>query len=456
MKSISERAFYNAYRLAGQGTTPFLRAQMHKQAKQGLVDPDRLPERFGYASQARPEGPVIWFHAATVDELRSVFGLVQLVTMQGVSAVITTPSLSAMDRGQAELPTGAILQYAPVDVARCVNRFLDHWQPELFVIAGGDIWPVTVECATSRKVPTIIVSGRLSAASTASWQKRPSFARPTFSAIDFIGARTERDADTFRELGASAVQVTGDLSYDIPASLGANASRQADREPVPVNGDRNAWLAFALSAEELDLTIAAQKALIGQGHDCRCLIVPSKKIGREVVEAKLDIAGLPYGVMGSDEIVDQKPVFVVVPDAKLIDQAWQSCKTVYLGASFGGEALGGLSPVDAIAKRRSIVCGRIVHRHAEIYARLYQARAAHFINDVESLAGFVGQSLRDEVNSRRMQDNALAVLDELKGTLNITYKALDSHIRPLCYRARIDSVLARMPDMPEEIAATAP
>ena len=47
---------------------PFANMILHKRIRAGKEDPKRILERKGQASLARPKGPLIWMHGASVGE----------------------------------------------------------------------------------------------------------------------------------------------------------------------------------------------------------------------------------------------------------------------------------------------------------------------------------------------------------------------------------------------------
>ena len=56
------------YRAATTLVGPFAGAWLNARARNGKEDEDRIGERFGRYTQARPEGTLVWLHAASVGE----------------------------------------------------------------------------------------------------------------------------------------------------------------------------------------------------------------------------------------------------------------------------------------------------------------------------------------------------------------------------------------------------
>ena len=121
-----------------------------------------------------------------------------------------------------------------------MRRFLDHWRPDLAIIAESEIWPVTILELGARRVPQVLVNGRLSDRSFASWSKRAYLAEALFENLAHVVAQSETDGERFRTLGARPVTVSGNLKVDtpcLPVDEAALEELQADRQAADVGGN---------------------------------------------------------------------------------------------------------------------------------------------------------------------------------------------------------------------------
>ena len=55
----------------------------------------RRRERYGHASKPRPQGPIIWIHAASVGETNAVLPLIRRILDYGVNVVLTTGTVTS-------------------------------------------------------------------------------------------------------------------------------------------------------------------------------------------------------------------------------------------------------------------------------------------------------------------------------------------------------------------------
>jgi len=68
-----------AYLAVSDRLEGYAKRVLQKRLIAGKEDPERLPERQGVASAARPAGTLIWFHAASVGESLSLMSLIERV-----------------------------------------------------------------------------------------------------------------------------------------------------------------------------------------------------------------------------------------------------------------------------------------------------------------------------------------------------------------------------------------
>src|SRR5690606_22876199 len=168
------RALLATYRWTGAAAYPLIGGYITWRAAKGKEERPRRHERYGFASVARPEkGPLIWVHAASVGETMAVVPLVTHLHGLGINVIMTTGTVTSAQIVADRLSELAIHQYVPLDLRPAVSRFLDHWRPDLAIIAESEIWPMTILELGAKRIPQILVNGRLSDRSFNSWRKLP-------------------------------------------------------------------------------------------------------------------------------------------------------------------------------------------------------------------------------------------------------------------------------------------
>src|SRR5207237_2215780 len=121
-------------------------------------------ERRGIPSGTRPDGPLIWIHAASMGEATAVLGLIEclLESRPDLEILVTTGTVTSARLLETRLPARARHQFVPADLPRWTARFLDYWQPDLGIWVESELWPNLVFAAHARDIPMVVVNGRLS------------------------------------------------------------------------------------------------------------------------------------------------------------------------------------------------------------------------------------------------------------------------------------------------------
>ncbi|HRQ60964.1 MAG TPA: glycosyltransferase N-terminal domain-containing protein, partial [Alphaproteobacteria bacterium] len=147
------------YRALSQRSEKLLQKLLQKRLEQGKEDPARLWERMGIAKTPRPEGPLIWLHAASVGEAQSALILIDhlLLTAPEAHILLTTGTSTSADGVGQKLPARCIHQYIPLDHPLWVARFMDHWQPNLALWMESELWPNLIIELSAREIPAALV-----------------------------------------------------------------------------------------------------------------------------------------------------------------------------------------------------------------------------------------------------------------------------------------------------------
>jgi len=120
------------WRSIGYAIEPGIRIWLHRRVARGKEDAARLPERYGFAGRSRPEGRLVWSHAASVGEAMALLPLLQRLqaARPDVAQLITTGTVTSAATVAARAP-GLLHQFLPVDLPGAADRFLGHWRPDL-------------------------------------------------------------------------------------------------------------------------------------------------------------------------------------------------------------------------------------------------------------------------------------------------------------------------------------
>ena len=130
-----------AYQLLSAAATPLAPSLVSHRLKRGKEHPARLAERYGESRVARPPGPLVWIHGASVGELLAVIPLIERIHSKDFAVLCTSGTVSSAQVAEQRLPKAVIHQFVPFDAPRFVERFFEHWRPDLALFVESDLWP---------------------------------------------------------------------------------------------------------------------------------------------------------------------------------------------------------------------------------------------------------------------------------------------------------------------------
>ena len=107
----------------------------------------------------------------------------------------------------------------------------------------------------------------------------------------------------------------------------------------------------------------------------------------------------------------------------------------FVGRSMTAE--GGQNPLEPAMLDTVVLSGRNVQNFREAYQRLIDGGAAKLIADRDMLAGAVNYLLQNDKTRRRMMAAGVATVEEMRGALGKTLRALEPFIHPLIVKARL-------------------
>ena len=427
---MSDPASLMAYRLATRLSAPLAGALLSWRLNRGKEDPLRLEERRGVSSRARPAGPLVWLHGASVGEALSLLPLVDKVTQAGLSAMVTTGTVTSAKLLENRLPAGAWHQYTPLDTPSYMRRFFEHWRPDLSLIAESEIWPNMIVEAKRQRVPIAMVNARMSRRSFERWGHARSFIGALLGRVDLCLAQSQADAERLGALGVQDARVIGNLKFDAPAPP-ADVNELAAL--TGLTSGRQIWIAASTHSGEERLAAEAHKRFAAVFPDALTLIAPrhpgrGKEIAQELRSMGLRCAQRSLGERPGREV----DVYICDTMGEL-GLFYRLAGVVMLGKSMAGE--GGQNPIEPAKLACAILHGPNVSNFKDVYALLDNAGGAMLTADGSELADALKGLFADPARLRGMARSASQAVEKEAGAVDRTLLALQPWLAPLLVAA---------------------
>ena len=417
-------AIYTLYIGLGYVATPVLNWLYGRRVAQGKEIVDRKGERFGKPGRSRPEGKLIWFHAASVGETNSVLPLIKSYAEQGHSVLFTSGTVTSAKIAQENLPKGAIHQFMPYDVKPIIKRFLEFWKPSAAVFVESEIWPASLHELEKRKIPTFLVNGRMSESSFQSWLRVRGMSKKLFGKIGLCFAQSELDAERFENLGVLRVESIGNLKFDIEP---LDYNKNSFDEIVTQLTDRPRWLAVSTHPGEEEVILTAHKMMKEKYPRLLTMVMPRHpKRGQELVNL-FEARNLKVNHRSNQQPIEDADEIYIVDTLGEVGLFCRLSDIVLLGGSFVN--LGGHNPIEPAQLNCVILTGPHTDNNKKIFQAYFEANAALKVNSAEELANTIQELLNAPEKVAELADRATKIVESGRGALIRTKTKLDSELK---------------------------
>jgi 3-deoxy-D-manno-octulosonic-acid transferase len=433
MSGKMARFALSAYRWTGFALFPLLTPYLAVRSAKGKEDKARRRERFGHPGVERPNGPLVWFHAASVGETTAVIPLIREVRKRGIQVVLTTGTVTSARVAAERSTEGAIHQFVPLDIKPAVSRFLNFWEPDLAIIAESEIWPVTMLELGERHIPQVLVNGRLSDRSFARWRRMPALAEALFRNLALVIAQSESDATKYSELGALPVTVSGNLKVDNDMPPFDPQALAHYKEQI---GERKTWAAISTFEGE-EAAAGRVHARLKAANGLLTVIVPRHPERSDEIEKELNAQGLVVARRTRNDPITPETDILIGDTIGEMGLYLRLTEIAFVGRSLYGE--GGQNPMEPAMLGCAVLSGGNVQNFRDSYQRLAANGSAKIVRDEDILAKGVHYLLNNDDVRHGMIDAGHNTVHEMRGALAATLRGLEPYISPLAMKAWLDS-----------------
>lgn len=404
---------------------PLAPTLLRRRARAGKEDAQRLHERLGRPTAARPPGPLVWLHGVSVGESLSLLPLIEALraARPALTLLVTSGTVTSAEVLARRVPGGVIHQFAPVDAPGAARRFLEHWRPGAAFFVESELWPNLIGAAAARGVRLGLLSARMTEASAQGWARAPGTARALLGAFDLVLPQDAATAGRLTRLGAAVgpglnLKLVGEAP-PVDAAL-AGELKAAERRIV--------LAASTHPGEERLIAEAFRTATDGGASDALLVIAPRHPDRGPAVADELRALGFAVARRAAGEPLGPEVTAYVADTLGELGAFYAAAEAVVMGGGFA-EGIGGHNPLEAARLGCAIVTGPRVANAADIYAGLVDDCAVIEAADGAALARHLRGLLANPAIGRRV--GAAAAAQAFAGRQGAALAAAMALIEPL-------------------------
>lgn len=372
---------------------PLVSSHIQKRLEASKEDPHRIQERYGRATKPRPSGPLIWFHAASVGEARSILPLIPLILKlhERFEILVTTGTMASAQMMEKELPQRCRHQYNPFDVTEWVHGFLDHWRPQLALWVESELWPNLLKQTKAWGIPIILLNGRLSDRSYERWQWGRFIIGDLLACFDLCMAQSPEDQKKLEALGAAPVVCPGNLKY---------ASPPLDYDPgvyaslAKTLSGRRLWVAASTHEGEETHILKVHKNLKKEFPDLLTILIPRHPARTPEILERIRKEGLYWSQRSGNQQIAASTELYVVDTWGELGVFFKLAPMVFIGGSL--VPVGGHNIIEPAHFQCAILHGPHMFKCRDIAETFKTQQAAISVETEQDLVGHLRALLQDE------------------------------------------------------------
>ena len=381
----------------------------------------RFKEKYCFFSKEKKNGKLIWFHGASVGELQSIIPLIEKLEndVKIKQILVTSNTLSSSKIIQKYRFKKLVHQFFPIDTNFLTENFIEYWKPSVAFFVDSEIWPNTICNLNKKKIPIILLNGRITKRSFKKWSIVKNFAKEIFSKFDLCLSSNFKSKNYLKFLGAKKIKLIGNIKFS-----------QSENENISIKNSlkkfilsRKVWCASSTHETEEIFCGLVHKKLKKKYKNLLTIIIPRHVERCKKIEQSLNKLDLKTHLHENNKKLENDVDIYIVNSYGKTKSFYNNCKNIFLGGSIINH--GGQNPLEATRFGCNIFHGPNVFNFDEIYQLLKAKKVSAKITNVNQLVIALNKVFNKKTNSNFVQKKLNLIGRKI---LDKTYKEVKSFI----------------------------
>ncbi|MBY0548218.1 MAG: 3-deoxy-D-manno-octulosonic acid transferase [Candidatus Obscuribacterales bacterium] len=378
------------------------------------------------AEAGNPKGlPRIWFHAVSVGEFNAVFPLIQEFRKANPDFEIFISTTTATGQDQAIRKAGefATVFHFPFDLPFANRRWLDFVKPDMVAIVETEIWPGFMSECRARKIPVVLINGRLSPRSFKGYMRWRWFFKSVVRGFAGIAVQSQSEAERYAALagGPVDIEVCGNIKIDGIKPIGDEQRRALQAQLRLTSEDCVIVAGSTHEGEEKPLLEFLSKS----DGTVKLILVPRHPERFERVAALIEQAGFRVRRYSRDQIIESRKDVYLLDAVGHLSRFYSVATVAFVGGTIA--PVGGHNLAEPCAYDCPVVCGPHVHKTRDVASSMQQGNALLMADDSEHLKVLLRELCLSSAKRAEIAKAAKLWMRENEGALNRTLQFLQSH-----------------------------
>jgi 3-deoxy-D-manno-octulosonic-acid transferase len=386
-----------------------------------------LPERFGFISRERLEElrgkKVVWFHAASAGEVQALAPVVKEFKLMKPDRCLLVTTTSMNGRKKIEKELQGIINCAfllPLDIDFIIKGAVNAVNPEALVVVETELWPNLLNIAHEKKIPVIMINGRISIKSFRVYYAFKFFFSWVLNRFDLLIVQSEKMLLRLKRLGVTKKKIiimnNTKYSFEIDSKR-ADEIRNADKK------GRTIVVAGSIREGEEETVI---KGFVSSGVKNAVLVIAPRHLNRVgVIEKILGQSGLKYALWSSFKDYARITQYdaVIVNTIGELSYIYTAGDVAIIGGGF--MKFGGHNPMEAAAAGLPLIMGKYMFNFEDTADQFTKNGGAYRAQTALEIAEKLKLLLTDKALRLANGEQNKKIVERFRGSASTTAMLID-------------------------------
>ena len=323
----------------------------------------------------------LWVHCVSVGETKAIYRLLEQLQKKYPSAHFLITHGTPTGK-KVVLPKNKNIHraYLPYDAFNLVKRFLKFYRPSVGILLEKEIWPNLISQCSSKKIPLLLINGRLSNESIANYKRFKKFYAPLLNKLSTICVQGESDKKNFEQLTINKIQVMGNLKFDqIPPKETVQNSKKMKHALMI----KDQIVIVAGSTREGEEEIILNEILKMNKKNISLILTPRHPERFSKVESLLKSKNVKFAKRSQASSIKSTPNFILGDSMDEMYMYYELANVVIIGGSFFN--YGSQNPIEPLKMKKPTIIGPSIFNFKDIILGAIKSKAAIQINHIHEL-----------------------------------------------------------------------
>ena len=389
----------------------------------------RIYERIGYSSLKRPNNKLIWVNAVSLGELRSTIPLIKILLQQNYSILITTVTLTSASHVKTIINKidnkNIIHHFSPIDHPLANIIFLNHWKPSCIILIESEIWPNLINNSFKRKIPLILLQGRITEKSYKKWLYIKSLSNNIFRKFCLVISQDIINGDRFEKLGATNVIKGINLKNLVPAPFMDTIKEKSIISSI----NNRKVLLFASIHNDIENEAAITSHLEAKKYakDLLTIIVPRHPKMSDQILSLCKKYSLDTKIRSYKQTIEHNTDIYIADTIGELGSFFRITDICFIGGTLSDK--GGHNLIEPAMERCAIIYGPDVRNHQDISDILIKNNAAIQIKNITELHKTIINLYQNEEKIKKFSDLAYNITSKFNNPSSIILNELKPYLK---------------------------